>query len=134
MECNQDGVREPDVRSPADSDLQSVKRSTSSPSRSQTETRWSQRGRWRPAGRDESERGSIQAAAGVPYPPTQMRPVLPSLSLYFDSRTTKSGEGAAKPAVTAYSTLPNAARVVGTFVDGFDVNGSVMKPTIAPER
>ena len=50
------------------------------------------------------------------------------------SRTTKSGEGGAKPAVTVYSALPNAAIVVGTFVDGFDVNGSVMDPTIAPDR
>src|SRR5262249_33063581 len=53
---------------------------------------------------------------------------------YFASRTTKSVEGAAKPAVTAYSALPNAAIVVGTFVDGFDVNGSVMRRTIAPDR
>lgn len=53
---------------------------------------------------------------------------------YFTSRTTKSGEGAAKPAVTAYSASPNAAIVVGTFVDGFEANGSVKNCTIAPDR
>ena len=52
---------------------------------------------------------------------------------HFVSRTTKSGEGAAKPAVTAYSAPPNSAMVVGTFVNSFDVNGSVMKRTMAPD-
>ena len=45
---------------------------------------------------------------------------------YFGRRTTKSGAGGAKPAVTAYRELPNSAIVVGTFVAGFDANGSVM--------
>ena len=58
----------------------------------------------------------------------------PRAATHFVSRTTKSGEGAAKPAVTAYSAPPNSAMVVGTFVDSFDVNGSVMKRTMAPDR
>jgi hypothetical protein len=49
-----------------------------------------------------------------------------SAAHYFGRRTTKSGAGGAKPAVTTYSELPNSAIVVGTFVAGFDANGSVM--------
>src|SRR5262249_33316983 len=40
---------------------------------------------------------------------------------YFETRTTKSGVGGAKPAVTAYSASPNSASPVGTFVAGFEV-------------
>jgi hypothetical protein len=49
-----------------------------------------------------------------------------SAAHYFGRRTTKSGAGGAKPAVTTYSELPNSAIVVGTFVAWFDANGSVM--------
>ena len=55
-------------------------------------------------------------------------------SRYFARRTTKSGAGGAKPAVTAYSELPNSAIVVGTFVAGFEANGSVMVRVTAPEK
>src|SRR5262245_60483400 len=46
---------------------------------------------------------------------------------HLGRRTTKSGRGGANPAVTTYSELPNSAIVVGTFVAGFDANGSVME-------
>ena len=52
---------------------------------------------------------------------------------HLDTRTTKSGAGGANPAVTAYSELPNSARVVGTLVAGLDVNGSVMYRVMSPE-
>src|SRR4029453_14283470 len=66
-------------------------------------------------------------------------PASPSPSLlvpihYFCKRTTKSGRGGTKPAVTAYSELPNSAIVVGTFVAGFEANGSVIWRTIAPDK
>jgi hypothetical protein len=94
--------------------------------------RSARRNRQRP---DALERRSEQAPAWIDTEAVYGRAAVEIAQAgYFTSRTTKSGEGAAKPAVTAYSALPNAAIVVGTFVDGFDVNGSVMKRTIAPDR
>jgi hypothetical protein len=58
----------------------------------------------------------------------------PDPAAHFSTRTTKSGVGAAKPAVTAYNASPNSAMVVGTFVSGFDVKGSVMNRTTEPDR
>ena len=56
-----------------------------------------------------------------------LAPRIVTLSLpHFGRRTTKSGDGGAKPAVTEYSAWPNSAIVLGTFVAGFDANGSVM--------
>lgn len=53
-------------------------------------------------------------------------PVWPGGARHFSSRTTKSGDGGANPAVTAYNESPNSAIVVGTLVSGFDAKGSVM--------
>src|SRR5688572_14921528 len=53
---------------------------------------------------------------------------------HFGRRTMKSGAGGAKPAVTAYSEAPNPANVVGTFVAGFDTNGSVISSVITPDK
>jgi hypothetical protein len=61
--------------------------------------------------------------------PRPVQPAFPAVNegiRYFCNRTTKSGAGEAKPAVTAYSELPNSAIVVGTFVAGFEAKGSVI--------
>ena len=77
---------------------------------------------------------SIVSNADLMLPSDDARRSRLQIRPHFLTRTTKSGDGGAKPAVTAYNALPNSAIVVGTFVAEFDVNGSVMTSTIVPDR
>ena len=84
----------------------------------------------RKAMRDVATRRSSASA----QPPASFKLPRQRQTATVHRHVTEIGRRRGKPAVTAYGALPNLAIVGGTFVAGFDVNGSVTKSAIVTDR